>query len=51
MQKTLREELQISNENIAALAAENKKLKDIMSKNDTSNREMDDSSGLIVKLE
>ena len=51
IQKTLREELQSSNEIIAALEAENKKLKDIMSKNDTNNREMDDQSGLISKLQ
>jgi hypothetical protein len=42
VQQTLRAEVQTLNEKILELEAENRKIKEIMSKNDTSGREMDD---------
>lgn len=33
------------------MMAENRKIKDIMSKNDSSSREMDDQTNMIIKLE
>jgi hypothetical protein len=51
VQQTLRAEVQMLNEKILELEAENRKIKEIMSKNDSTGREMDDQSNLINRLQ
>jgi len=43
--------VQLLNEKILELEAENRKIKEIMSKNDSTGREMDDQSNLINRLQ